>query len=352
MIEFDEYKYYPSLRTRAAEILGLEKLSYQVKEKILPIITLGKWPRNEEIQTSFDKAINAMEGLPFILDVTKEEKHHCLSSKSLLSPEDNFSNWRSFCLQKENVIPIIQMPDNAKLREIVQQARMIEKEKGRVAFRIKNINTDVTKVISSLISLDNPERSIVFIDLGYVRGTVPIVASAAITAINQLRNEIPELIISVLTTSFPNSVTNFCRENANYGYIDMLERELYQSIGGKNVVIYGDHSSIHSVVYDDMGGRYVPRIDIALDDAWYFERRPGVDSQGYIDAAKSILLKYPEYNENTSWGALMIRNAAKGDISGMGSPAKWIAVRVNQHITRQSELCEELEYTDYIDDDF
>ncbi|MCM1621476.1 beta family protein (plasmid) [Escherichia coli] len=48
---------------------------------------------------------------------------------------------------------------------------------------------------------------------------------------------------------------------------------MHQNIGGSDVAIYGDHGSIHSVVYDNIIGRYVPRIDIALNDSWYFERR-------------------------------------------------------------------------------
>lgn len=196
------------------------------------------------------------------------------------------------------------------------------------------------------MSLNSPENSIIFIDLGYIRGHVSTMTSAAISAINQIRTEIPEAIISVLSTSFPSSVANFAGENGQSGYIDIMEREFHQTIGGRGVSIYGDHGSIHSVVYDDVGGRYVPRIDIALDDAWFFERRPGLDSKGYIEAARAILKRYPNYLEEESLGAQMIKNAASGDIAGMGSPAKWISVRVNLHITKQIELSEALK-TDY-----
>lgn len=345
-LDFDNYKYYPALRTRAAEILGLSELPYNKKEKILPLITLGKWPRADDIQISLDKTLDAMDGLPFILDVTQENKHHCSSSLELISHENNFSNWISFCSQNEKIVPVVQMPDAARLRDIVQQARTLEREKGSIAFRIKNLNSDINKTIASLVSLDSPDKAIIFIDLGYIRGHVSAITSAAISAINQIRTELPEAIISVLSTSFPSSVANFSSESGQSGYIDIMEREFHQAIGGRGVSIYGDHGSIHSVVYDDVGGRYVPRIDVALDDAWYFERRPGLDSKGYIEAAQAILTKYPSYLENESWGAQMIKNAATNNIAGMGSPAKWISVRVNLHLTKQIELSEALE-TDY-----
>ncbi|RRO01532.1 protein beta [Pectobacterium aquaticum] len=351
-MNFDNYSYYPALRTRAAEILGLSQIKKDKKDKILPLITLGKWPRSDEIQVSLDKALEAMDGLPFILDVTKEDKHHCLSSFDLLSPENNFKNWVSFCSQNEKIIPVVQMPESARLREIAQQARILEKEKGSVAFHIRNLNLDINKTLASLVALDSPENAIIFIDLGYIRGHISTITSAAISAINQIRTEIPEAIISVLSTSFPSSVASFSGDNGQSGYIDIIERELHQTIGGRGVSIYGDHGSIHAVVYDNVGGRYVPRIDISLDDAWYFERRSGLDSKGYIEAAKAILKKYPNYLEDDTWGALMIRNAASGDTSGMGSPAKWIAVRVNLHITKQIELSEAFKTDFDPEDDF
>lgn len=343
-VYFENYSYYPALRTRSAEMTGLNNLSYKNKQKILPLISLGKWPRSEEIQVSLDKSLEVMSNLPFILDVTKENSHHCASSFELLSPENGFKKWIEFCSRNDNIIPVVQMPDSAKLRDISIQARVLEDVKGSIAFRIRNLNTDINKTLMSLVSMDSPENAIVFIDLGYIRGNISAITAAAINSINQIRTEIPEAIISVLATSFPSSVTNFCRENGQSGYIDVIERELHQNIGGSDVAIYGDHGSIHSVVYDNVIGRYVPRIDIALDDSWYFERRPGMNKEGFIEAAQSILAEYPHYQREDSWGAAMIRNAAIGDIAGMGSPAKWIAVRVNLHLNKQIELSEALQF--------
>ncbi|POP69008.1 beta family protein [Pseudomonas syringae] len=350
-VDFERYGYYPALRTRAAELGGLKQLTRHEKEKIVPLITLGKWPRSEDIQVSLDKVVDAMGDLPFILDVTRESKHHCENSASLLSPENNFSAWRNFVSQKDNIVPVVQITDSARIRDITMQAREFETTKNSLAFRITNPQRDIQKVISSLATLDSPEKAIVFIDLGYIRGNIPIVTTAAVSAINQLRQEIPETIISVLSTSFPSTVTTFCREDGRSGEIDIIERELFQTIGGRDICIYGDHGSIHAVVYDETGGRYVPRIDLPFDDSWYFERRSGEDSSGYIDAARAILREYPDLAEDDSWGAGMIKNAANGEIEGMGSPAKWIAVRVNMHISRQILLSDTIAENPIEEDD-
>lgn len=351
-IQFDEYKYYPALRTRAAELVGLKNLEDRYKEKIIPLITLGKWPRSEDIQSSLDKTIEAVGNYPFFLDVTREVKHHNGSSQALLDSSGNFQAWRRFVSQNNNIIPVIQMTDSARLREITTQVKTFEQECGNVAFRVTNFQRDIPRVISCLVSMDSPENAIIFLDLNYIRGNLPVATAAAVSAINQLRQEVPETIVSILSTSFPSSVTAFCQADNQRGVIDIMERELFQSIGGNDVCIYGDHSSIHAVVYEDVGGRYVPRIDLPLDDAWYFERRPSTDSIGYVDAAAAILAAYPAISENASWGAEMIKNAARGEIAGMGSPAKWIAVRVNLHIARQIELSESLGNDLEDDEDF
>nr|MBF4313375.1 protein beta [Vibrio anguillarum] len=41
-MNFSQYKYIPTLRTRASEMLGVEKLSDSTKEKILPFVCLSK----------------------------------------------------------------------------------------------------------------------------------------------------------------------------------------------------------------------------------------------------------------------------------------------------------------------
>ncbi|MFG3825139.1 protein beta, partial [Escherichia coli] len=109
----------------------------------------------------------------------------------LLSPENGFKNWIEFCSRNDNIIPVVQMPDSAKLRDISIQARVLEELKGSIAFRIRNLNTDINKPLTSLVSMNSPENAIVFIELGYIRGNVSAITAAAINSINQIRTEIP-----------------------------------------------------------------------------------------------------------------------------------------------------------------
>ncbi|CAM5179860.1 hypothetical protein OURE66S_02485 [Oligella ureolytica] len=69
-LDFLDYKYYPTLRTRHAELSGLKHLAFSAKEKILPILTLGEWPRSKGVERSIEKSNEAFDSLPFIADLT------------------------------------------------------------------------------------------------------------------------------------------------------------------------------------------------------------------------------------------------------------------------------------------
>jgi hypothetical protein len=87
--------------------------------------------------------------------------------------------------------------------------------------------------------------------------------------------------------------------------------------------------------------RYVPRVDYCLDDAWLYERRRN-DDGGYVECARR-LVGLPDWENafaDVAWGAQIIRDTARSDNvpAGFGSPANWIAARVNMHIERQASL--------------
>lgn len=337
---FDEYRYYPTLRTRNAEIRGLEKLDPTFKQRMLPLITLGKWPKSDEFAKSADKTVEAMEGNPFFIDLPNDPRHHSISSTELTNPADNFGSWREFVSGYDNAIPIVQMAGGTR-REISQQARKLEAAVGKVGFRIRDFSKETPLVIAALSALDNVENALVFLDAQYIRSAFSAYVAACTGTINALRAEVPETLITVLSTSFPASRTSFFDGSKTHGAINNLDRELHESIGGNPIAMYGDYGSIHAVIYDDQPiMRWSPTIDYPLDYEWVFERRPGTDnSAGYIDAAKALIEAFPEIKSSSLWGDQMIRDAADGNPFGSG-PQSWIAVRVNLHLARQLALSE------------
>lgn len=320
---------------------GYRNLGDSIKDGLLPLMVLGSWPRQDGVAESLQQMRHAIEDRPIILDLTKENLYQNDGVHELLDSTDNFKRWRQFVKSMPSVIPVVQFTSDARLPQIIRQTRLLEDgPTNRLAFRIaSDYVNDTNRVITALSAMDSPQNALVIIDAGYIRETMAASIAACISSVNEIRDEIPSAEIVVMSTSFPASVTPFVNPNSRgrSGVIGILERELHEAIG-TDAVIYGDHASIHARTKPATGGKYTPHIDCALFDAWVFERRPDSDSQGYIDAAQSILQTCPECNEDDSWGAKEIVRAASGDIDGLKTRAAWIAVRVNMHITRQYEL--------------
>jgi hypothetical protein len=352
-MKFDDFRYYPSLRTRPAEVKGYAELTAEEKSSVVPIFTAGLWPRQSHLGASMEKVIEAAEGNSIILDVTTDPSYSNEETWKLRDAANNFENWRKFVLEQDkNIIPVVQITPESKLSHVIRQARAFESIGRKLAFKIRNFGTDTTEIVAALSALDDAENALVIIDAGYIRETLPASLAGCVTAINEIRDEVADAIITVVSTSFPASVVSFLDANSKgeRGVINILETKLHAAIGS-DAAIYGDHGSIHSRVYIAKGGRYTPRIDYPLHDAWVFERRPERDSTGYVDAAKSLIEAYAEISEDESWGAKMIRQAANGEIDGMKTPASWIAARVNMHISKQIYLNSDSAFTDEEDVD-
>ncbi|WP_250478583.1 MULTISPECIES: beta family protein [unclassified Caballeronia] len=343
-LDFTGYNYYPTLRTRVAELKGLQMVDRTRKSRILPLLTLGKWPRAENLERSAEKAAEAMEGGNYFLDLPTDVRHHTNSSLSLAHPENAFTEWRAFLDRQSLAIPVVQFGDRSRQRDVIQQARHFERQQGKLAFRIRDFNTETSLVIAALSSLDDVNNAIVFVDAQFIRSAVAAYEAACTATINAIREQHPSAIISVLASSFPASPTTFADESQQRGRIDIIERTFHQSLGGAAVSFYGDYGSIHPVVYDDQPiMRWSPRIDYPLELEWYFERRRGLQdaTHGYIDIANAILSLMPEAGESDVWGDRMIVDAASGRPHG-AAPQSWIAVRVNLHLTRQIDFSERI----------
>lgn len=349
-LNLSTYTYFPTLRTRAAELRGLKELDDARKKRIVPMLTLGQWRGSSELGKAAEKAVEAVGDHPFFMDLSSDKRKVETHWEQLRNPSDAFSEWRKFAAEYANAIPVVQIPSGARTRDIVQQAQEIENSFGTVVFRVQDFAFQTPFVVSAISALDDPRNAIVFIDCQYIRDAMAAFLTATIATINALRTEFPAVQIVVLSTSFPSSTLPFADSAKQRGVIPILERDLYARIGGSPVAIYGDHASIHAVVYDDVPMmRWSPRIDYPTFTDWHFERRPGPIQAGYIEAAQAIQTEFDCSSTSSIWGERMIAQAAAGDPYGK-APASWIAVRVNIHLARQIDY-DEASRTEEDDDD-
>lgn len=344
--DFTRFVYFPLIRVRQSEMQGIEMLSDNVKDAILPMLTLGKWRNTDGVEKGLDRIQRALGGRAYMLDLSKDESHQNDLIVSLLNPDSNFKNWTDFIISSNNILPVVQITPEASVRNVVRQSLALEDAAKRPIFRIRDYKRDTDAVVAALTAMDAPERSLVVIDAGYLRelSTLrikPGVVQSVLSSISRINEEVETQIV-VAGTSYPRAVTDFLeRGDSSNGRIDMIEWDLFGELS--DYVLYGDHAGVHSVVYDDNGGTFLPKLDYPKDRSWYFERRPDIrNADGFADAARTLLERFPEIAIDPCWGARMIHRTAVPD-GGLtiNAPATALAVRVNLHISHQTEFLTE-----------
>lgn len=355
MVDFSDVNYCPIIRTRPAELAGLGHLDDDTKEKLLPMFVIGKWPRTDDVMESYRKAIDAYGKRPHVVDVTRVSAHQHDEIHKLINSDENFLNWRNFVesLKEEfEIIPTVQFGNEVgitRFRSITQQALELEAAHEKIALNIDTASVlDRQSAMHVLIALHDPTNCLCILQAGYLtKDNMEAAADTTITMMNEIRAIDPRIECVCTGSSFPRSPAEF---GSNYGEIPILERDLYRVVGGRNYAIYGDHASIHPVVYDmQMARGYVPRVDYPTDNTWiYYRTNKGNSKQdGYIECAKNIM-EHEEWEDLGIWGTDTIKRVASGDAEKMGHPQKWIAVRVNIHLFRQAILSST---TDIVEDE-
>lgn len=339
MMNLSSLTYFPTLRTREAELRGLQELDEKRKNSIVPLLTVGAWRGQSDLGKAAEKCVEAMGERPFFMDLSADSRKVEEHWAHLTQSDNSYENWRNFAASYKGAIPVVLMPAGVKTRDVVQQASAIEELHDCVAFRIQDFSNHTSLVISAISALKDPRKAIVFVDCQYIRDAMVAYVAAAISTINRLREEFPALLISVLSTSFPSSTLSFADNAGKTGTISIQERDFHARLGGAPVAIYGDHGSIHAVVYDEVPVmRWSPRIDYPEYDVWNFERRnaKGIGNDiAYIECAKALVKNFGDAMESSNtWGERMILEAAAGKPFAK-APAKWISVRVNIHLARQ-----------------
>ncbi len=343
MIDYSDFIYYPSLRSRASELEGLKNLLGPTKKLIVPSVSLSKHGRNSTVDSAIDKVFEAFEK-PLIIDITTGSPIEIDGAKELASPENNYSNWIDFLTSKRSdnslFIPTAQISEGSTKRQFVRQIMSLEQEFGQIAIRINPLQKKGIQAATLAASAIEDINNVIFIiDTGQIsieRQRASL--DACIRGINTIRNIEPSSEIVVTGTSFPRSFTEYGRHR---GSISMLERQNYKALGGNSVAIYGDYAAIHGEFYPGSYAKFAARIDYPTPGHWIFERRAGdgLERQDLYQSAAEEIIADEEWDDSLqAWGADKIRDAASGSNDGMNAPAKWIAVRMNLHIERMVQF--------------
>lgn len=367
-MNFSDYDYVPTIRTRGAELLGVKNLKPVSKQKILPQVRLCKVNTTASATGTLDKWLEAHDGPAIIqLEHNNALKIDSLEFEKMLSPEDNFNAWATFIQaskeKNQDLIPGLMYSEQVSKRDFINQLKRFETDFGRMVFNFNPMDKRALAAASTAASVVNDLSNILFIlDSGQISRERQMASlNATISAMNELRQIDPSVDIVSSGTSFPNNFPPYLTQsNSNSGVIPMLEWDNYHSFGGRKFAIYGDYASIHGEFYKGSFAQFVARIDYPTPSEWLFERFSPKDpkncdrSQLYVKAAKQIITNESWDNELDAWGVDIIRTVAGGDTTAFNAPAKWISVRLNLHIERILQFIEDgvviQNFTDDLDD--
>lgn len=332
-IDFDRFRYYPALRSRMWEMRGYSELGAEEKERLLPIVALASHHRTKAVADVSAKVEEYLEGRPRILDLEQSSVYACDEFQDLLDPDNGFAAWRGFVVEQPNAIPVALLPPVAPVRDVVQQVRLLEHTCRQVVVRSRSPNADTSTLIAIMSAVDSVNNLLIILDFGYVRSRVSALTVEAANIINMLRSVDDRARVVVMGSSYPKSAAAFDDVGA---VIPIQERAMHLALGGDAAAIYGDYGSIHPNPMEPMMSRFVPRVDYPLADAWVF-RRVRTDQGGFERCAQMIteLTDWDPELPSKVWGAQKIELAARGDLTSMGVPGPWIAVRVNLHLWQQ-----------------
>lgn len=337
--DLDDLSYVPSIRSRQAELRGYRELRLSTKQKLKPIVSLGKLGKSDQPGKILETILETVVGECFV-DLNTIPGQTCAEFDRLCDPTNNYAAWRELVKTGANATPVALLRDNATERPFIRQVIQIERDHNVVAIRSRKPAQDLATLQAALSAVDDVNNLLIILDFGYVRGSLEPKEQEALRVISALRTIDETTRIAVMASSYPKAISAYGEYR---GSLEIVERDLHAHIGGDEVAIYADHSAIYPEPFEPSISRFVPRIDYCLDDAWLYERRRAQDG-GYVDCAKA-LVALPDWEDSfadVAWGASIIKQTATSGLvpSGFGSPSNWIAARVNMHIERQTELAE------------
>ena len=342
MFDTARTRYLPIIRTRGAELKGFEELSTGAKDAIVPVVEYTKSRRTKKnVDGALSVCVASIEGSlngrPYVADVTTMASLSNAETSRLLDQDNNFRNWRTFVTTSlgSNCIPVIHLTSPLSAQSVAVQCDALIRKSGYVAIRVPPDYSEVAALITALTSaLGGLERVVLICDAGFVnRHNFPSLASGCAAALKAFGERF--YCRAVASSGFPSSVVLPDYGKDDYGHFDLLEVRLCQSVAsspGLGDVLYSDYALIHPEDFAGTVTNWVPRVDVPLDASLFyyrFRRAAG----GYIEAARKAVAD-PAYKQLNCWGDRNVQSAASGAPQGK-SPAHWISVRVNFHISRQ-----------------
>jgi hypothetical protein len=331
--------YLPILRSRAAELRGLRELPRDARKKLFPVVELTRSRRTPKntgavVSKSVELVCEILEDTPFVADLTSLESLQNSEFDRLLDDSNDFRTWTDFARANlpDHCVPVVHLLEPFELQPFLAQVGRLREKFQRVAVRIPTSYRDFEVFTAALKGLADFQDVVLILDAGFItRATINGAAARLVEMLNLVGN-LGLRHLSVASSSFPNSVVS-AGGGDDTGEFRLLEVDLGTWCKGQFPSLsYGDYGAIHPMDFKGTVTNWVPRVDVMLDDSFYYYRYRRSDG-GYIRAAKDARMD-GRYVSLPCWAHDNIEAAAAGNPPGR-SPSFWIANRVNFHLARQ-----------------
>lgn len=334
------YLYFPIIKTRDAEIKALSKLDASIFKNILPIFELTKSRKTQktpdgDIHKKMLEIKKIAGDSPFILDLSTNKNYINPQIETLLSPDNGYYEWVYFLNSYShlNIIPMVHLYDDEDFTDVEAFVDSPYIRDKHLAVRIPYNEIDIHKFISPIVRRMSGNILYVIIDVGQVILPTDDIVNIVEERIREIeKTNYPLIKIIVTSTSFPRLVG---KHGEFFGEFPIKEELIYQKLKIKNHIFYGDYASINIEQIEMKGGGFIPRIDVSLEEKFFYDRRRR-NAGSYVLCAQNIL-KNKDYENINTWADDEIAQAASGTPSGI-SPSFWIAVRMNYFITKRVSM--------------
>jgi hypothetical protein len=357
-------RYVPILKTRDAELRGIENLTENVKDAFTPLWELTKSRRTKQnldgkIQRRLEKIHQIFGNRMFGLDLTSFIDLQNKEIHALFRQHNGFDAWVTFLKQQQEtfdqIVPVLLMTDTDNKEQYLaihnEEVRKISDSFDKYIYRVNLDYSDLKLDLGSIFKNQQIQPT-ALLDMEYIpKDRDNRYTQRAMEKLDILANAgIREIILA--GCSFPKNPTD--SGNDTTGEHRCTEIDIYNNCKKKFPnLIYGDYATIHPLPNERAGGQgWVPRIDFPFLDhdsisIRYYRDRKNQGEQSYalayVRVAKKVS-KDREFNNlknklgENNWGIRQIGMASEGYPPALNS-AFWISVRINLYITlRQGTL--------------
>lgn len=187
-VNFDAFRYYPSLRSRMWEMRGYSELGDADKDQLLPIIVLASHLKTRAVAEISAKVDEYLQGRSRILDLELSSVYACDECDALRDPSNGFQAWREFVGRQDLAVPTALIPSGAPLRDVVRQVIQLEAAGKQVVVRSRAPQTELPILMAIMSAVDTVDSLLIVLDFGYVRSRAKARAIEAANVINALRD--------------------------------------------------------------------------------------------------------------------------------------------------------------------